>query len=271
VPDRLSGSRTTNVSEDAEAATLDHYKQQAAERAAELVCSGMVVGLGTGSTATYATRRLAELLRARLLRDIVGVPTSRATAVVAGQLGIPLLTGNVATQVDLTIDGADEVSAEFHLIKGGGGALLREKIVAESSRRLVIVVDESKLSPNLGTRAPLPVEVVQFGWHPLAEYLRALGADVTLRAHSGGEPFVTDQGNYILDCAFGQILNPGTLAASIRARAGIVEHGMFIGLTSDVIVAGVRGVRHLSASNAAAGSHGARPEPVNLPRGSQPQ
>jgi ribose 5-phosphate isomerase A len=182
-----------------------------------------------------------------------------------------LLSGNVATQVDLTIDGADEVSPEFHLIKGGGGALLREKIVAESSRRLVIVVDESKLSPKLGTRAPVPVEVVQFGWPRVAEYLQALGADVTLRRHQSGAPFTTDQNNFILDCAFGRILNPGTLAASIRARAGIVEHGMFIGLTSDLIVAGVRGVRHLSACSAPAGSHRTRPEPGNSPRGSQPQ
>ena len=234
------------MSEDVKVATFDQYKQQAAERAVQLVCSGMVIGLGTGSTAMYATRRLAQLLRDRLLRDIVGVPTSRATAVVAEELGIPLLTGNVATQVDMTIDGADEVSPELHLIKGGGGALLREKIVAESSRRLVIVVDESKLSPKLGTRAPVPVEVVQFGWRRLAEYLQALGADVTLRAHAGGAPFMTDQGNFILDCAFGRILNPGALAASIRARAGIVEHGMFIGLTSDLIVAGWQGLRHLS-------------------------
>jgi len=259
------------MSDDVKAATFDQYKQQAAERAVQLVCSGMVVGLGTGSTAMYATRRLAQLLRDRLLRDIVGVPTSRATAVVAEELGIPLLTGNVASQVDMTIDGADEVSPELHLIKGAGGALLREKIVAESSRRLVIVVDESKLSPKLGTRAPVPVEVVQFGWRRLAEYLQALGADVTLRAHAGGAPFMTDQGNFILDCAFGRIPNPGALAARIRARAGIVEHGMFIGLTSDLIVAGARGVRHLSACSATAGSHPTRPEPGKSPRGSQPQ
>jgi ribose 5-phosphate isomerase A len=252
-------------------ATLDQYKQQAAERAAQLVCSGMLVGLGTGSTAMYATRCVAQLLRDGLLRDIVGVPTSRATAVVARELGIPLLAGNVATQVDMTIDGADEVSPEFCLIKGGGGALLREKIVAESSRRLVIVVDESKLSPKLGTRAPVPVEVVQFGWPRLAEYLQALGADVMLRRHQSGAPLTTDQDNFILDCAFGPILNPRTLAASIRARAGIVEQGMFIGLTSDLIVAGVRGVRHLSACSAPAGSHRTRPEPDNSARGSQPQ
>jgi ribose 5-phosphate isomerase A len=218
----------------------------------------MVVGLGTGSTAVYATRCIAQLLRDRLLRDIVCVPTSRATAVVARELGIPQLSENVATPVDLTIDGADEVSPALHLIKGGGGALLREKIVAESSRRLVIVVDESKLSPKLGTRSPVPVEVVQFGWRRLADYLQALGADVSLRRHQSGEPFTTDQGNFILDCAFGRIPHPGALAARIRARAGIVEHGLFIGVTSDLIVAGVRGVRHLSASNAPAGSHRTR-------------
>ena len=243
----------------AEAVALEQYKRQAAECAIQLVCSGMVVGLGTGSTAIYATRRLGQLLRDSLLRDIVGVPTSRATAIVAEELGIPLLTDDVARQVDVTIDGADEVSQEFHLIKGGGGALLREKIVAESTRRLVIVVDDSKLSAKLGMRAPVPVEVVQFGWRRLAEYLQTLGADVTLRAHPGGAPFVTDQGNFILDCAFGPIIDPGTLAATIRARAGIVEHGMFIGLTSDLIVAGESDVRHLSASEAPAGSHPTRP------------
>src|SRR6478672_7718992 len=119
------------------------------------------------------------------------------------------------------------------------------------------------MSPKLGTRAPVPVEVVQFGWPRLAEYLQALGADVTLRRHQSGAPFTTDQDNFILDCAFGPILNPGTLAASIRARAGVVEQGMFIGLTSDLVVAGVRGVRHLSACSAPAGSHRTRPESGN--------
>src|SRR6266851_199560 len=145
-----------------EPASVELYKQQAAERALAFVASGMIVGLGTGSTAIYATRRLGQLLREGLLHDIVGVPTSRATAIAAEQLGIPLLADDLARQIDVTIDGADEVSPELHLIKGGGGALLREKIVAESSHRRVIVVDDSKLSPTLGTHRSVPVEVVQF-------------------------------------------------------------------------------------------------------------
>jgi len=225
-------------------AVIEQYKQQAAERALEFVISGMIVGLGTGSTAIYATRRLGQLLRDGLLHDIVGVPTSAATAVAAERLSIPLLTNDLAREIDVTIDGADEVSPELDLIKGGGGALLREKIVAQASHRRVIVVDDSKLSPALGMRKPVPVEVVRFGWRRQAEYLHSLGAEVTLRVLTSGAPFVTDQGNLILDCAFGPIADPAGLAASIRARAGVVEHGLFVGLTSDLIVAGVDGLRH---------------------------
>jgi ribose 5-phosphate isomerase A len=223
---------------------IETYKQQAAERALEFVESGMVIGLGTGSTAIYATRRLAQLLRDGLLRNIVGVPTSNATALAAEQLGIPLLADDLAREIDVTIDGADEVSPQLHLIKGGGGALLREKIVAEASRRQVIVVDDSKLSPTLGIRKPVPVEVVRFGWRRQADYLGQLGAEVTPRLQPGGTPFVSDQGNLILDCVFGPITDPAELAARIRARAGVVEHGLFIGLTTDLIVAGADGLRH---------------------------
>ncbi len=225
-------------------AVIEQYKQQAAERALEFVVSGMIVGLGTGSTAIYATRRLGQLLRDGLLHDIVGVPTSAATAVAAERLSIPLLASDLAREIDVTIDGADEVSPELDLIKGGGGALLREKIVAQASQRRVIVVDDSKLSPTLGMRKPVPVEVVRFGWRRQAEYLHSLGAEVTLRVLTSGAPFVTDQGNLILDCAFGPIADPAGLAASIRARAGVVEHGLFVGLTSDLIVAGADGLRH---------------------------
>jgi ribose 5-phosphate isomerase A len=210
----------------------------------------MIVGLGTGSTAIYATRRLWQLLRDGTLRDVVAVATSRSTAQAAQELGIPLLADDFAGEIDVTIDGADEALSgpDLHLIKGGGGALLREKIVAESSRRWVVVVDDSKLSARLGTQRPVPVEVVQFGWRRQAEYLRGLGADFTLRMQSGGIPFLTDQGNLLLDCAFGPIADPAALAVAIRARAGVVEHGLFIGLTSDLIVAGAGGVRHLHPS-----------------------
>jgi ribose 5-phosphate isomerase A len=229
----------------AKADVVEYYKQQAAEHAVEFVRSSMVVGLGTGSTAIYATRRLAQLLQDGRLHDVVGTPTSRATAVAAGELGIPLLEDDLPREIDVTIDGADEVSPELHLIKGGGGALLREKIVAESSLLRVYVVDDSKLSTKLGVRKHLPVEVVKFGWLRQSAYLRGLGAEVTLRLHSDGTPFVTDQGNFILDCAFGPIDDPRGLAARIRRRSGIVEHGLFVGLTSELVVAGPDGVRRM--------------------------
>jgi ribose 5-phosphate isomerase A len=229
----------------AQAAMIEQYKQQAAERALEFVVSGMIVGLGTGTTAMYATRRLGQLLHDGLLHDIVAVPTSAATAVAAEQLRIPLLASDLSREIDVTIDGADEVSPELDLIKGGGGAMLREKIVAQASHRRVIVVDDSKLSPRLGVRRAVPVEVVRFGWRRQAEYLHSLGAEVTLRVLSADAPFVTDQGNLVLDCAFGPIADPAGLGARIRARAGIVEHGLFVGLTSDLIVAGADGLRHL--------------------------
>jgi ribose 5-phosphate isomerase A len=223
----------------------DSHKQQAAERAVALVMSGMVVGLGTGGTAMFALRRIAELLRAGELRDIVGVPTSSATAAEALRLDIRLLDDARSGAADLTIDGADEIDPALDLIKGRGGALLREKIVAQTSRRLVIVADETKLSPALGTRAPLPVEIIPFGWRSQTEYLNSLFPQgrVSLRA-TGGEPFVTDQGNFILDCVTGPIEQSHELAVQLQARAGVAAHGLFLDLATDVIVAGPSGVEH---------------------------
>jgi ribose 5-phosphate isomerase A len=223
----------------------DSHKQQAAERAVALVMSGMVVGLGTGGTAMFALRRIAELLRAGELRDIVGVPTSSATAAEALRLGIRLLDDARSGAADLTIDGADEIDPALDLIKGRGGALLREKIVAQTSRRLVIVADETKLSPALGTRAPLPVEIIPFGWRSQTGYLNSLFPQgrVSLRA-TGGEPFVTDQGNFILDCVTGPIEQSHELAVQLQARAGVAAHGLFLDLATDVIVAGPSGVEH---------------------------
>ena len=219
-------------------------KHQAGDHAASLVSSGMVIGLGTGSTAIYATRRIAERLRLGDLKDIVAVATSRATDTAARELGIPMLSDDIPSVIDITIDGADEVDPSLNLIKGGGGALLREKIIAQSSRRQVIVVDESKLSPRIGTHWPLPVEVLQFGLHTQLRFLEGLGATVTLRKHDD-ELFRTDQGNLILDSHFGPITDPAALAATLAARAGIVEHGLFIGIACDLIVAGSSGVRHV--------------------------
>jgi len=235
-------SPSENAPEDEEHA---QEKQQAAERAVEYVESGMVVGLGAGSTAILATRRIGQLLREGRLRDIVGFPCSRAIEAEARALGIPI-TLDPTDAVDLSIDGADEVDPELHLIKGGGGALLHEKIVAQASLREIIIVDESKLSPALGTHWPLPVEVIPFGWHSQLRFLESLGARVMVRQQSDGTPFKTDQGNLILDCAFGPIRQPAALAARLDARAGIVEHGLFIGLATEVIVAGADGVRHLT-------------------------
>ena len=220
-------------------------KRQAAERAVEFIQSGMVVGLGHGSTAAFSIRRIAELLAAGRLENILGVPCSGEVEVFAREAGIPLTTLDEHPCVDVTIDGADEVDPRLELIKGGGGALLREKMVAQASRREIIVVDETKLSPALGTRWALPVEVVAFGWKAQSAYLERLGAGVTLRADRDGSPFQTDGGHYLLDCAFGPIHEPAVLASRLESRAGIVEHGLFLGLATDVIVAAERGLRHL--------------------------
>ena len=224
----------------------DNYKKVAAERGAALVEPGMVVGLGHGSTALFAVRMLAELLGSGQLKDIVGVPCSTFMEEEARRLGIPLTTLEDHPAVDMTIDGADEIDPDLNLIKGGGGALLREKIVAQASEREVIVVDESKLAPALGTRWAVPVEVFAFGWRPTMEALLDLGADVTLREIEVGEPFRTDHGNLILDANFGPIEDPVTLSARLDALAAVAGHGLFLGIATDVIVAGPGGVRHLT-------------------------
>ena len=222
----------------------DRLKQLAAEAAAAQVTDGMVVGLGTGSTAAFVVtalgRRVAEGLR------ITGIPTSEQTARQARSLGIPLSTLAEHPRADITIDGADEVeTGSLNLIKGHGGALLREKIVACASERLVIVVDESKLVRQLGARYQLPVEVVPFGWPATAKHLRDLGAQITLRLHTGGQPFVSEGGHYILDCAFGAIASAATLQRELDATVGLVEHGLFLGLTSQVFVGSTEGVKVL--------------------------
>jgi ribose 5-phosphate isomerase A len=220
-------------------------KQQAARRAVESVESGMVVGLGDGSTARMAVRRIADLLQSGQLRDILCVPCSLQVEEEARRLGIPLTTLEEHPVIDVTIDGADEVDPNLDLIKGGGGALLREKIVAQASRREISVVDESKLSPALGTHWPVPVELIPFGWRSQAAYLESLGARVTLRTQDNSSPFKTDQGNLIVDCNFGPISQPRLLEEKLRERVGIVEHGLFLGLATDVIVGTAEGINHL--------------------------
>jgi ribose 5-phosphate isomerase A len=232
-----------------EAEPLTREKQVAAERAVEWVESGMVVGLGAGSTAECAVRRIAELLREGRLRDLVGICCSSAVEANARQLGIPLTTLEECAGIDVTIDGADEVDPSLNLIKGGGGALLREKIVAQASRREIIIVDSTKPSPCLGTHWALPVEVVPFGWGSQRRFVESLGAKATLRMTSQGQPFVTDQGNLILDCAFGPIGDPHGLARALEERAGVVAHGLFLGLATDLLVASEHGVEHRTRSH----------------------
>jgi len=227
---------------------LIQQKQRAADHAATYVTSGMVIGLGTGATATLFVRRLAERLAQGDVTNIVGIPTSNEIAAEAKRLNFPLATLEDHPQIDLTVDGADEVDPQLNLIKGGGGALLREKIVAQASKREVIIVDETKLSTVLGTKWHVPIEVVSFGWRTQLPYLTALGATKTeLRQAKDGQPFVTDQGNYILDTHFGQIAAPAALAKTLKQRVGIVEHGLFVNLTQEVIVGTDHGVRILTA------------------------
>ena len=223
----------------------EKLKQEAAHHAVGFIKSGMVVGLGTGSTAAFAVMRIAERLKSRDLKNIVGIPTSIRTEKLARELQIPLCGLDAQPAIDVTIDGADEVDEDLNLIKGGGGALLREKVVAQASRRNIIVIDESKLSLRLGTRWALPVEVIPFAARAEENFLKSLGASVTLRLDAHGQPYKTDQHNYILDANFGEMADPNRLAAKLNERAGIVEHGLFLGLAGDVIVAAQNEIRHL--------------------------
>ena len=220
-------------------------KELAAHRAVEFVQSGMIVGLGHGSTALFAVRSIAELIRSGALQNIRGVPCSRKVFEDARKLGIPITTLNRNSVIDLTIDGADEVDNHLNLIKGGGGALLREKIVAQASLCEIIIVDESKMSPVLGMRCAVPIEVAPFGWQSHIFPLEKLGAKVKPRRKNDATLFKTDQGNIILDADFGPISDPAKLAADLKARAGVVEHGLFIRIATDVIVAGKGGLRHI--------------------------
>ncbi len=225
----------------------DELKQAASERAVDWVESGMVVGLGTGSTTLFAIRRIGARLQSGDLQNVLGIPTSSASEALAKEVGISLTTLAEHPVIDLTIDGADEVDPALNLIKGGGGALLREKVVAQASLREIIVVDSAKLSPTLGSQRALPVEVVQFAWRPEEEYLADMGAEVNMRRGDDNNVFVTDEGNWILDCTFPPIEDPQRLSTQLARRAGIVEHGLFLGLATDLVVASDEGVEHRSA------------------------
>jgi ribose 5-phosphate isomerase A len=221
----------------------DTQKRQAAARALDFVRPGMRLGLGTGSTARHFIELLGERVRAGL--DVVGVPTSEATAADARRCGIGLATLDEYPELDLTVDGADEIDPALNLIKGGGGALLREKIVASASRRMVVIADESKSVPVLG-RFPLPVEVVPFGLAATRRGIEAVTGRTgiaVLRCTKDGHAFVTDGGHWIVDLALGSIADVGGLAARLAMIPGVVEHGLFVGLAQAAILAGPQGVR----------------------------
>lgn len=230
--------------------SADTWKLQAAERALEFVQPGMKLGLGTGSTAAKFVDLLGGKVKAGL--DVIGVPTSEATRAQAAALGIRLTTLDEQPHLDLTIDGADEVDDTLQLIKGGGGALLREKIVAAASDKMLVIADVSKRVRTLGA-FPLPIEVVRFGLASTRNMVEVLSADagcsgtITLRTGADGQPFLTDSGNYILDCAFGRIEEPDALDEALKIIPGVVENGLFLGLADVAIIAGPGGVEVLEA------------------------
>jgi ribose 5-phosphate isomerase A len=220
----------------------DQEKEAAAQASLRYVKDGQVVGLGTGSTAAYFIRLLAEQVKHGL--RIRGIPTSEHARELALSLGIPLTTLDECQDIDVTVDGADEVDPQLRLIKGGGGAMLREKVVASATRQLVIVADATKRVPILG-KFPLPVEVIKFAQALVAKKIAALGAEVHLRRTADGSPFLTDESNHILDCCFGQIPDADGLARWLSDRPGVVEHGLFIGMASTVIFASGSNIEEL--------------------------
>lgn len=218
----------------------EELKKLAAEKAVEQIKDGMIVGLGTGSTVNYTIKKLGELVKNGL--KIQGIATSVKTKRIAQKEGISITTLDENPEIDITIDGADEVDSSLNLIKGGGGALTREKIIAFNSKKVVIIVDDSKIVKALGIDFPLPVEIIKFGWTSTKKSLESFGCLVTLREIIQGEPFITDNGNYILDCDFEYIHNPEQLEKDIKNIPGVVENGLFINLAHQVIVGGKQGI-----------------------------
>jgi ribose 5-phosphate isomerase A len=218
----------------------EDYKKQAGEEAVKHIEDEMIVGLGTGSTVEYTIRKLGQMVKEGL--KIQGIPTSIHTKRIAKEENIPLTTLDEHPEIDITIDGADEVDSYLNLIKGGGGALTREKIIAFNSKKVIIVVDDSKVVKALGIDFPLSVEVVKFGWTSTKKILEAFGCNVELREVMEGEPFITDNGNYILDCEFERIENPEQMEIDINCVPGVVENGLFINLVNEVIVGSKQGI-----------------------------
>lgn len=225
-----------------------HWKKAAAEAAAALVENGMVVGLGSGSTAAYFISALGRRITGEALK-ITGIPTSEETAAHARTSSIPLTGFADHGRIDLNVDGADEVKIDtLDLIKGHGGALLREKIVAAASMRMVVVADETKLVNRLGSLVAVPVEIVQFGWQSTARRLAEIGGNPSLRLGADKKPFVTDGGNYVIDCALGAITEPKEIAHHLDDTVGVVEHGLFLGFAREAIIGGRDGVKILKRS-----------------------
>lgn len=221
---------------------LDELKRHAAIRAVEYVHDGMKVGLGTGSTATFAIQELGRRMNSGL--HIVGVPTSDRSAKLAQELGIPLTTLEECPRLDVTIDGADEVNlSTMHVLKGLGGALLHEKIVALCTETEMLIVDETKVVQRLGERTPVPVEVVAFGWTRACAALADLGCQTERRATAEGKPYITDSGNYLIDCHFPGIDDPPALAKRIKGITGVVEHGIFVDIACRVVIAHPNGTQ----------------------------
>lgn len=221
---------------------IDDLKRQAAERAVAFVKPGMVVGLGTGSTAVHAVNAIGQLLQDGRLHNIVAIPTSEATARNAQKWGIPLTTFDDHPAIDVTIDGADEVAPNLDVMKGLGGALLREKIVAIVSKQLIIVADDSKHVDRLATKAPIPIEVIPFARRPVTAFLESLGGRPVFRQRDG-QPYITDEQNIIIDCFFdGGLDDAAAMAQILINQPGIVEHGLFLGLATQAIFASRNGV-----------------------------
>lgn len=225
----------------------DEQKRAAASWAVAAIEDGMIVGLGSGSTAEFAVKALAARIATGL--RVEAIPTSEKTATLARQLGVPLTSFAAHRRIDITIDGADQVArGSLDLIKGLGGALLREKIVASVSDRMLVVVDATKLADRLGGTVPLPVEIVKFGWEIALDRLAALGCTPRLRL-AEDRPFITDGGNYIADCTFAEIEDPVSLAAQLSAMVGIVEHGLFRGMACQIVVGRLTGVEVIDRRN----------------------
>jgi ribose 5-phosphate isomerase A len=223
---------------------IEELKREAATAALDTLKSGMVVGLGSGSTAYFAIVGLGMHLAEGSLTDIVAIPTSESTAQLARQHHIPLGTLDEHPVIDITIDGADEIDPHLNLIKGLGHALLREKIVVSSTKRFIVISDDRKLVDHLGMIAPVPVEVIRFAERPVSDYLQGLGCRTVLRLQDG-QPRITDEGNIIVDCYFDGIGDPFQLAEAIRKRPGVVEHGLFLQMATDAFVSSQDGVQHI--------------------------